>query len=132
MNPQYDPRISVVMITWNRRAETLSSLRRLAALPERPKIILVDNGSTDGTVAAVSADHPNVEIVGAGRERNLGRRNLGVAHCDRPYIAFADDDHLVVAGLSFALRRTCSMPTRTWPWYGAGGGRALWCRGPDL
>ena len=131
MNPQYDPRISVVMITWNRRAETLSSLRRLAALPERPKIILVDNGSTDGTVAAVSADHPNVEIVGAGRNLGCAGRNLGVAHCDRPYIAFADDDTWWSPG-SLRLAADLFDAHANLALVCAGGGRALWCRGPDL
>ena len=55
-----DPRIAVVMITYNRRQEVLRSLGHLTALPERPRIVVVDNGSTDGTAAAVAEPFPQV------------------------------------------------------------------------
>jgi hypothetical protein len=42
-----DPRVAVVMITHNRVEEVLRSLGHLAALPERPRVVLVDNASTD-------------------------------------------------------------------------------------
>ncbi|ROS79014.1 glycosyltransferase family 2 protein [Cellulomonas sp. PhB143] len=91
-----DPRTEVVVITHDRRAEVLATLERLAALPERPHVVVVDNGSADGTAAAVRASHPEVELV-AERE-NLGAvgRNVGVARVAArgraPYVAFCDDD----------------------------------------
>ncbi|MCK2218064.1 glycosyltransferase family 2 protein [Actinomadura sp. ATCC 31491] len=87
-----DPRIGAVVITWNRREEALESVGRLLSLPERPHVVLVDNGSTDGTAEAVAAAYPEAEVV-ALRE-NLGAvgRNVGVARLSTPYVAFADDD----------------------------------------
>ncbi len=87
-----DPRIGVVVITWNRRAEALRALERLRELPERPRVVLVDNASTDGTADAVRAEHPWVDLVVA--EENLGAvgRNVGVRRLDTPYVAFCDDD----------------------------------------
>ncbi|MBO3739855.1 glycosyltransferase family 2 protein [Actinoplanes flavus] len=87
-----DPRVSVVVITWQRRAEALACLSRLRDLPERPHVVLVDNGSTDGTAAAVRERHPDIEVV-ALRE-NLGAvgRNIGVRRTRTPYVAFCDDD----------------------------------------
>ncbi|MFI6786125.1 glycosyltransferase family 2 protein [Nonomuraea sp. NPDC050383] len=87
-----DARVSAVVITWNRREEVLRSVGRLLALPERPKVVVVDNGSDDGTAEAVSAAYPRADVV-ALRE-NLGAvgRNLGVQRLDTPYVAFADDD----------------------------------------
>jgi peptidoglycan/xylan/chitin deacetylase (PgdA/CDA1 family) len=58
-----DPRIAVVMITWNRKQEVLASLERLTRLPERPSILVVDNGSTDGTIEAVAARFPQVKVL---------------------------------------------------------------------
>ncbi|MGY1743112.1 MULTISPECIES: glycosyltransferase [unclassified Blastococcus] len=31
----------------------MTALERLLALPERPRVVVVDNGSTDGTAGAV-------------------------------------------------------------------------------
>lgn len=87
-----DPRVGAVVITWNRCEEALSSVHRLLELPERPRVVLVDNGSTDGTAEAVARACPEADVV-ALRE-NLGAvgRNIGVARLDTPYVAFADDD----------------------------------------
>jgi glycosyltransferase involved in cell wall biosynthesis len=41
--------ISVVVITRNRRRGAIHTVQRLLALPERPNVIVVDDGSTDGT-----------------------------------------------------------------------------------
>ncbi len=50
-----DARIAVVVATRNRRNSLLRTLARLRELPERPGIVVVDNGSTDGTSAAARA-----------------------------------------------------------------------------
>jgi GT2 family glycosyltransferase len=87
-----DPRIAVVMITHNRRDEVLASLDHLTRLPERPRIIVVDNASTDGTAAAVAKRYPQVEVLPAGGNLGAAARNLGVRHVDAPYVALCDDD----------------------------------------
>jgi GT2 family glycosyltransferase len=85
-------RLTVVIVTRNRRAGLLSTLARLEELPERPAIIVVDNGSSDGTVAAVESGHPNTRVVPLGRNRGAGGRNIGVDLARTPYVAFSDDD----------------------------------------
>ena len=85
-------RITVVVITHNRRAELHRTLGKLAALPERPPVIVVDNGSADGTAASVRRCFPQVILIRA--QRNLGAvaRNLGVRQVTTRYVAFCDDD----------------------------------------
>src|SRR4051812_36761954 len=80
------------MITHNRRAEALQTLARLAQLPERPPVIVVDNASSDGTAASVARRHPWVVVIPA--DRNLGAvgRNVAVERVTTPYVAFCDDD----------------------------------------
>ncbi|MEU6404789.1 glycosyltransferase [Streptomyces sp. NPDC046985] len=87
-----DPRTTVVVITHNRRPELLRTLGHLAALPERPEVIVTDNGSTDGTSAAVSRCHPGVRLLRPGRNLGAVGRNLAVRHVRTPYVAFCDDD----------------------------------------
>ncbi|RBY78982.1 glycosyltransferase family 2 protein [Geodermatophilus sp. TF02-6] len=87
-----DPRVSVVVITHQRRDEVLLALSRLRALPEQPHVVVVDNGSTDGTAAAVAAHFPEVELVASPENLGAIGRNLGVARVDTPYVAFCDDD----------------------------------------
>jgi GT2 family glycosyltransferase len=87
-----DPRVAVVVITHQRREELLRTLTRLAELPERPHVVVVDNGSTDGTAAAVHDRFPDVELIASPENLGAVGRNHGVARLATPYVAFCDDD----------------------------------------
>jgi len=80
------------MITYNRRAEVLHSLVQLTRLPEQPPIVLVDNGSTDGTALAVALKFPQVKVLELGANLGAAGRTLGVRHADTAYVALCDDD----------------------------------------
>jgi GT2 family glycosyltransferase len=84
--------VSVVIATRDRRDELLHTLDRLADLPERPPVIVVDNGSTDGGPEAVRAEYPEVTVLALGTNHGAPARNRGVAAATTPYVAFADDD----------------------------------------
>jgi GT2 family glycosyltransferase len=87
-----DPRVAVVVITHQRREELLGALGRLRALPEQPHVVVVDNGSTDGTADAVRERFPEVELIASPVNLGAVGRNLGVARLDTPFVAFCDDD----------------------------------------
>ncbi|MGK5681323.1 glycosyltransferase family 2 protein [Actinoplanes sp. URMC 104] len=87
-----DQRIGVVVITWQRRDEALAAVQRLRELPEQPHVVLVDNGSTDGTADAVREQFPEVEVVALTENMGAVGRNIGVARLRTPYVAFCDDD----------------------------------------
>ncbi len=87
-----DTRLAVVVITFNRVDELLATLGHLSRLPERPKVIVVDNGSSDGTGQAVSEQFPEMTLLSPGRNLGAVGRNLGVAEVSTPYVAFCDDD----------------------------------------
>ena len=87
-----DPRVSVVVLTCDRAAELVRTLEQLQRLPERPRIIVVDNGSRDDTALRLARRFPSVERVDAGGNRGAAGRNAGVARVDTPYVAFCDDD----------------------------------------
>ena len=63
--------VAAVVLSWNRRDDTLACLRSLSAVTEPELLtILVDNGSEDGTEEAVRAEFPAVAVVQTGA--NLG------------------------------------------------------------
>jgi len=65
------PPVAVVILNWNGRRDTLACLDSLSRLdyPNR-EIIVVDNGSTDDSVARIRAAHPGVTLLETGA--NLG------------------------------------------------------------
>lgn len=87
-----DGRVAVVVITHDRRSELDRTLRRLRDLPERPRVVVVDNASSDGTADAVRRDHPWADLLAAGENLGAVGRNVGVARVSTPYVAFCDDD----------------------------------------
>jgi GT2 family glycosyltransferase len=87
-----EERVAVVIITMNGRMRIARTLRNLSSLPEAPKIVVVDNGSSDGTAAMVESAFPQVRVLSLGENLGAAGRNAGVAFLDAPYIAFAEDD----------------------------------------
>ena len=81
------PGVTVVVVSRNRRADLLATLPRHEA-----PVVLVDNASTDGTVEAVRAGHPEVTVLALDRNHGAHGRTLGVARAGTPFVAFADDD----------------------------------------
>jgi GT2 family glycosyltransferase len=85
-------RISVVVLTHNRLNEVTKTVERLLALPEQPTVIVVDNGSTDGTAEALRRRFADVRVIACGRNLGAAGRNAGVAEVTTDYVAFSDDD----------------------------------------
>lgn len=102
----FDDRVSIVMITRDRRGEADRTLSHLAALADRPRLIVVDNGSADGTAQMVRTRHPSVTLIEAGANLAAAGRTVGVRAATTPYVAFSDDDSWWEPG---ALRRAADL-----------------------
>ncbi|MBV9446475.1 MAG: glycosyltransferase [Streptosporangiaceae bacterium] len=87
-----DPRLTVVVITHDRRAELLRTLGKISLCNERPVVILADNASADGTAAAVRRWYPDVRLITLRRNLGAVARNIAVRQVTTPYVAFCDDD----------------------------------------
>lgn len=85
-----DTRIGVVVLTHDRPDELARTLARLRALPEQPRVVVVENGATATGGPAVRA--AGVEVLRLPRNLGAAGRNFGVAYLDTPYVAFCDDD----------------------------------------
>ncbi len=98
------PTSAIIILNWNglEHLETcLSSVARLVDV--RPRIVLVDNGSTDDSVAFVRKNFPAVETIETGK--NLGfaeGNNVGVREVLKDpaiqYVAVLNNDTEVDAG----------------------------------
>lgn len=84
--------LTVVVVTRDRVDQLLVTLDQLARLPERPPVIVVDNGSADATPAVVRAAFPSVVVVALDRNEGSAARNVGAATAATPLVAFSDDD----------------------------------------
>ncbi|MBF6299468.1 glycosyltransferase [Nocardia amamiensis] len=123
MAPQ---RMTVVMITRDRREQLLETLAHMTALADAAPVILVDNGSTDGTADAVAAAFPAVELIRSPENLGAVARNIAVERVATPYVAFCDDDTRWQPG---ALTRAADLLDR-YPGLGSVTGRCLVA--PDL
>ncbi len=99
------PRVVVVLPVHNRRDTTLRALRSLARLDRSTadvEVIVVDDGSTDGTTAAIAAQSPDVTVVpGNGSLFYAAGTNLGVTHAlerHPDFIVIANDDAVFSSG----------------------------------
>lgn len=102
MNGRGERSLTVVVLSYN-RWETVRGT--LAALREDPTvqraggdaaILVVDNGSTDGTPEKLGAEYPGIRVMAL--DSNLGVRafNLAVEATDRELVLVLDDDATVV------------------------------------
>jgi cellulose synthase/poly-beta-1,6-N-acetylglucosamine synthase-like glycosyltransferase len=88
------PDLSVIVVTHNRVALALSTLRSATAAVGALEVqwLVIDSGSTDGTPAAIEAALPEVRVL---RERNIGfaaANNRGLEHARGRYVLLLNPD----------------------------------------
>lgn len=77
------PQVSVIVLTHNGKKDTLECLSSLAAVEDKDwNIILVDNGSSDGTLDVVRCAFPDVKVI-------ENRANLGFAEGNNVGVRYA-------------------------------------------
>lgn len=76
-----DPLVYTIILNTNRRDDTLACLTSLAESTwPRNHVVVLDNSSTDGSVEAIAAAFPEVEIVRLNDNRGYaGNNNVGIA-----------------------------------------------------
>lgn len=89
--------VSVIIPTWNGKAllkECLSSLQKQSF--KSFEIIVVDNGSTDGTEKYIKKHFPQVKLVRLNRNFGFARAvNCGVESSRSKYVVFLNNDTVV-------------------------------------
>lgn len=100
------PVLSVVVLSWNTQAMTLACLRALAAeAPRHPReVIVVDNGSHDGSADAVAAAFPLVRLIrNADNRLYAAGNNQGARAATGEFVCLLNSDTEVRPGALDAL-----------------------------
>jgi len=94
------PDYAVVVLTWNSRRHLEGCLGSLPAAADRSlQLVVVDNGSTDGTAAAVLELASHAEVIRNETNRGVAAgRNQGLAAVRAPYAVLLDVDTVVEPG----------------------------------
>lgn len=93
--------VTVIVVTYNSRGILRETLPRLAHLPH---LIVVDNASSDDTVATVRTLAPRANIVEAGANLGFGRaNNLALEQVVTPYALLLNPDCFLHGGAIPAL-----------------------------
>ena len=102
---------SVIIPTFNRKAslaECLRSLGRQSFPPDRFEVLVVDDGSSDGTAETVERTAAglgfHVEYLRQSQQGPGAARNLGAKNARGGILAFTEDDAAFAEGVLPALR----------------------------
>ena len=90
--------LSVVVVCMNNRAYLVQCMESLhsANLRSRFEVVVVDNGSTDGTQGVLAERFPGVAVVQNSSNVGLSRAtNQGIARARARYVLLLNDDTLV-------------------------------------
>jgi len=88
-------KISVIMPVFNREHLVRPALESVLAQSYKPcQIIVVDDGSTDGTAAILGDFSPEVTVLRQSNQGPYPARNLALKHASGDYLAFIDSDDL--------------------------------------
>jgi len=102
------PLVSIIILNWNGKADTLECLDSLNEIDySHHEIVVVDNGSADGSVSAIRQHFPHTHIIDTGE--NLGfaeGNNVGIRYAlesDSDYILVLNNDTWVNSDLLSTL-----------------------------
>lgn len=104
------PWVTVVVLNYNGKhylKDCFTSLGSLNYPPDKLELVMVDNGSSDGSTEYVKAHFPSVRLI--CNERNLGfaeGNNIGARQARGDYVAFLNNDMRVDADWLIELVKT--------------------------
>lgn len=96
-------RVEVLILTWNEEANLA---RTLDGLCRFPKVVVLDSGSTDGTLA-IASGHPNVRVCARPFDNHAAQWNHGLTSCGiaSDWVLALDADYIVSAACADELAR---------------------------
>jgi GT2 family glycosyltransferase len=94
-------KLSIIVVSWNTKPAILDCLRSIGEFPPSVtfEIIVVDNASIDGSVAAIRREFPQVIVLANGENRGFAvANNEGIAQAKGQYLLLLNPDTIVHRG----------------------------------
>jgi len=100
MTAEASPLVYVVILNWNGHADTVECVRSCLTITYEPvRILVVDNGSSDGSERLLRSEFPEIEVIQTGANLGFaGGNNVGIRHAldhGANYILLLNNDTLV-------------------------------------
>jgi GT2 family glycosyltransferase len=87
------PLVSIISLNWNRRDDLRRTLENIREQTYEPKeIIVVDNGSTDGSSETMRKDFPEVHLISLPSNLGVEGYNIGMKRATGEYLFLIDND----------------------------------------
>jgi N-acetylglucosaminyl-diphospho-decaprenol L-rhamnosyltransferase len=116
--------LSIVLVCWNNKAYLGPCLKSLydAELKSPFDVVVVDNGSTDGSQQMLAEEYPNIKLIQNNKNLGLGKAsNQGIMTTSGQYVLLLNNDTIVNgSSLDMLVEYLDSNPT-----VGAVGGKLL-------
>ncbi len=102
------PKVSIIVLNWNGRQDTIECINSLKAITySNYTIVLVDNGSTDGSQTLLRERFPDIDLIQNGQNLGYaGGNNVGMRHAldkGADYIVLLNNDTIVDKNFVTAL-----------------------------
>ncbi len=97
--------VTVVVVNWNGAEFLTACLESVQAqqVPGGVSIVVIDNGSSDGSLSLLAERFPEVPVVRAERNNYTAANNLGVGRAEGPYALLLNTDATLRSGCLAAL-----------------------------
>ncbi len=104
-NPAPLTSIAIVIVSFNTR-ELLRQCLASISPADADAIVVIDNGSTDGSQAMVRAQFPNVRLLESATNLGYGgAANVAIAHCATDYVLLLNSDTVLGPHCARALQQ---------------------------
>ncbi len=95
-----NPLVYVIILNWNGHADTVDCVRScLQSRYPRTRLVIVDNGSTDGSEQLLRTEFPDLDVIQTGANLGFaGGNNVGIRHAlanAADYVLLLNNDTIV-------------------------------------
>jgi GT2 family glycosyltransferase len=101
------PEVSIIIVSWNAKEYLVGCLMSIYEEElDQTEIIVVDNGSSDGSPEAVEELFPEVTVIRAGENLGFAKaNNVGIMASRGKYVCLINSDVVVLGGCLEALKK---------------------------